>query len=295
MSDLKQLSDHVYYLPAGVNTVILKNGNDAILVDTGQDKNYGRALRKACEKLGVTPAAIINTHSHADHYGGNDYLLRQFDVPVYAPHFEASIMQSPYLEPVYLFNGAKPLPELLSKWLLAKPSRVDYDLIEGTLELAGLSLTIIDTSGHAHQQRSLVCDGVLIAADALFGASVLDRYPLPFGQDIARQIASAENLSTLDVSVTLPGHGDPASNLQEIVDTNLKAFQTAAKVVFEACQGLSTETVLKAVCDALDIAITDLPRYYLNLCVVSSYLSYLRDEGKVLLELKDNALIWSQA
>lgn len=294
MSNIQQLSEHVYTLTGGVNCAIIKNQHEAILVDTGQDKNYGKAIRKACEALDVSPVAILNTHSHADHYGGNDYLLRQYDVPVYAPSFEASIIQSPYLEPVYLFNGAKPIPELMSKWLLAKPSKVDHDLTEGPLELAGLKLEVIDTSGHAHKHVSILCDGVLLAADALFGASVLAKYPLPFGQDIGQQIASAEKLKLLSVNTTLPGHGKASEQLEPMIEANLRAFRHASEVIYEACTGLSTEQVLSASCKALSLEITDLPRYYLNLCVVTAYLSYLREEARVTLELKNNALVWQK-
>jgi glyoxylase-like metal-dependent hydrolase (beta-lactamase superfamily II) len=263
------------------------------LIDTGQDKSYGRDLRKACETLGASPVAIVNTHSHADHYGGNDYLLRQYGIPVYAPSFEKSIIETPYLEPVYLFNGAKPLPELMSKWLLAKPSKVDHELQEGQLELAGLELKVLDTSGHAHKHMSLICNDVLIAADALFGSSVLEKYPLPFGQDIAKQIASAEFLQNLDVKTVIPGHGEPSDNLEAICNANLKVFEKAAHIILQACAGLSTEAVLKASCLALGINLSDLPRYFLNLCVVSAYLSYLRENKQVKLELRDNGLLWS--
>ncbi len=290
---MKQLSDKVYYLPGGVNCAIIKASNQAILVDTGQDKDYGRNIKKACEALGLAPTVIINTHSHADHYGGNDYLIRQYpDILVYAPTFEAAILQHPYFEPVYLFNGAKPLSELLSKWLLAKPSKVDYELKDGSLELLGETLQVIDTSGHAHVHKSILVDGVLIAADAVFGSSVLEKYPLPFGQDIGKQFESAKKLTALEIHTLLPGHGEPTQDVINLVNTNLKAFEQAANTIKTACASVSTETVLKEVCNILNIHMTDLPRYYLNLCVVSSYLSYLREIGQVEVRLEDNQVLW---
>jgi hypothetical protein len=36
----------------------------------------------------------------------------------------------------------------------------------------------------------------------------------------------------------------------------------------------------------------DLPRYYLNLCVVSAYLSHLREHGEVILKLENNRVAW---
>ena len=293
--DIKQLSEHVYYLPGGVNAAVVTSGaGEAVLVDTGGDKEYGRNLRKACEALNVTPVAILNTHSHADHYGGNDYLLRQFEMGVYAPAFEASILQSPYLEPVYLFSGAKPLPELMSKWLLAKPSRVDEVLVPGRLELHGISLDILNTPGHAHQHVSVLTDGVLIAADALFGTSILTKYPLTFGQDIGNQIKSAESLQEAKAQVVLPGHGDPTEDITALVQANLEVLNRAAEQVAAVCDDATTEEVLQRVCDGLNITLSDLPRFYLSRCVVSAYLSYLVDEGRVRVKLEDNRVAWHQ-
>ena len=296
MSDPIQLSKKVFYLPGGVNSVILVGEDEqAVLVDTGGDKDAGRRIRKACDALEVTPVAIVNTHSHADHYGGNDYLVRNLDLPVYAPPFEASIMQSPYLEPVYLFGGAKPPKELTSKWLLAKPSPVHHLLEPGTLELAGLTLEIIESSGHAHTHYAVKVDDVLFAADAVFGESALEKYPLPFGQDIGGQIASAQQMGTQEVRVILPGHGEPTEEVGELVQKNVEVFQRAADVIEEVCTGVDTATVLKRTCQKLHITMTDLPRYYLNLCTVMAYLTYLREAERVELLLQDNAPIWTKA
>ncbi len=296
MSNPIQLSESVFYLPGGVNSAILV-GEDkrAVLVDTGGDKDAGRRIRKACDSLNITPIAIVNTHSHADHYGGNDYLVRNLNLPVYAPPFEASIMQSPYLEPVYLFGGAKPPRELTSKWLLAKPSPVNHLLEPGRLELAGLTLDVIESSGHAHTHYAVKVDDVLFAADAVFGEKALEKYPLPFGQDIVRQIASAEKMATLGARVILPGHGEPTEEVDELVQKNVETFQRAADVIEEVCTGVGTATVLKRTCKELHITMTDLPRYYLNLCTVMAYLSHLRNLGRVRLEMQDNAPLWSKA
>lgn len=297
VADLLELSETVYYLPGAVNMALAVGPDrEAVLVDTGGDKDAGRRLKRACEALGVKPVAILNTHAHADHYGGNAFLVQNLGVPVYAPPFEASIMASPYLEPVYLFNGAKPPPELLSKWLLAKPSPVDHLLKPGRLELAGLSLDILETSGHAHTHVAVLVDGVLLAADAVFGQRALERYPLPFGQDIGGQMASAQRVGTFGAGTVLPGHGDPArgEEIGALVGANLAAFHHAAEAVAAACTGAGTAAVLKGACDALGVEMTDLPRYHLNLCVVSAYLSFLRETGRVRLELSGNDLHWWQ-
>ena len=296
-SEPQPLSENVHYLPGGVNCALVLGTDDrAVIVDSGQDKDYGRNLRRACEALGVTPVAIVNTHAHADHFGGNAYLLRQYpDLVVVAPPFEASIMRAPYLEPVYLFHGARPPEELTSKWLQAEPSPVHVEVEPGRLELAGVTFDVIDTSGHAHRQIALRVGDVLLAADAFFGDSVLHKYALPFGQDIAGQLAALATVGANDARVALPGHGDPSEDLPRSAGANRAAIERAADAVAQACRGDGTEAVLRGTCEALDIEITDLPRYHLNLCAVSAYLSYLRDLGRVDARLEAGALTWHDA
>ncbi len=293
--DIVQLSSEVYLLPGNVNmALVVGEGKEAVVVDKGQDKDAGRRVMRACETLSVTPVAIFNTHAHADHFGGNDFLVRNLDLPVYAPPFEASIIENPYLEPVYLFNGAKPPPELMSKWLLAKPSPVAHLLEPGPLELAGVSLELLDTSGHAHTHYAVRVGEVLIAADAVFGVSVLDKYPLPFGQDIAAQIGSAGKVGETDTRIVVPGHGEPSEDVRALVTANLAAFAAAAGAVEAACIGLTSDEVLKTTADTLGLEMRDLPRYYLNRCVVSAYLNYLRETGRVEVSLNTNELRWTK-
>lgn len=291
-----ELSARVQLLPGGVNcALVIGEDRQAVVVDSGQDRDAGRDLRRACERLGVTPVAIVTTHAHADHFGGNAYLLRQFpELRVYAPEIERSLMADPYLEPVYLFHGARPPAELTSKWLQAEASPVHEGLEPGPLELAGVRFEVIDTSGHAHRQRALLVDGVLLAADAVFGPEVLRKYPLPFGQDVAAQRRAMEVVGGSGAALVVPGHGAPNRDAAELAAENLRVLDAAAEAVLAACDGVGLEGVLARTCRTLGIAIADLPRYHLNLCTVAAHLTRWREQGRVEARLDDGALRWSR-
>ena len=47
-----------------------------------------RPCSNTCAREKLTLTAILNTHHHADHVGGNAELLRHFPVPVYGPYDE---------------------------------------------------------------------------------------------------------------------------------------------------------------------------------------------------------------
>lgn len=60
----------------------LTGGGNAAVVDPGEAGPVLAFLR--AHKLNLT--AILNTHHHADHVGGNAELLEHYPVPVYGPH-----------------------------------------------------------------------------------------------------------------------------------------------------------------------------------------------------------------
>ena len=62
----------------------LRREGKAAVVDPGDAAPVLDYLR--AEKLELT--AILNTHHHADHVGGNAELLSHYRVPVYGPHDE---------------------------------------------------------------------------------------------------------------------------------------------------------------------------------------------------------------
>ena len=78
MYELMQVSAHDYYIqsPAKIGLVRL-NDREVCLIDSGNDKDAGRRVKKLLDAEGWTLTAIYNTHSHADHIGGSRYLQGQ--------------------------------------------------------------------------------------------------------------------------------------------------------------------------------------------------------------------------
>lgn len=295
MTTLTPLSARTYYLPRAVNVGLIRTPDGgAILLDTGQDKDYGRAIRKACQSAGLTPVAIVNTHSHADHYGGNDYLVRQFDLPVYAPPLEAAIIQNPYLEPMYLFAGGKPLRELTGKWLMGKPSPVHHLLEGGTLPIAGVGLRVHATPGHSPGHVSIGVDDVLYCADALFGTATLEKYGAPYTHAVGQQIASIEVVRRTDYQLYLPAHGDPVGDVDALAEENLAAIERTLDAVRGALSSpADTSTVVHRAVERLGKPPTGLPQYFLFQSLVMAYLGYLVEQGEVIAEVVRGILIWA--
>ena len=144
MYELIQISEQSYYIqsPAKIGLVKL-NDTEVCLIDSGNDKDAGRRVRKILDTNGWTLKAIYNTHSNADHIGGNKYLQAQTGCRVYAPGIECDFTRHPILEPAFLYGGY-PCKDLRHKFLLAQESGAE-ELTEAALPEG---FEIIQLPGH---------------------------------------------------------------------------------------------------------------------------------------------------
>lgn len=280
--ELLSLAPGIHFLPGAVNSVVVHSGQGgALLIDTGLDETHARKLLRALEAAGLRPSAILNTHSHADHHGGNAPILKRFPaLEVYAPPLEAAIINHPLLEPWGLF-GARPPQELQSKFLLA-PASPARPLPPGHVTLGGAEVELLDVSGHALQMYAVRVGDVLYAADALFGPEALAKHPLTFCADARAQKEAAARLGELaGVRMVLPGHGAPTGDLAGLVAANLAAYTRTTEGVLAALRpgAASLDEVLARVCAALDLPLREPGAAVLNRAVVGAHLTELLESG----------------
>src|SRR6476661_3266262 len=263
---LQPIAGRAHYLPGANNLgIVLTADGGAIALDTGLDKDTGRLIRKALDQAHLTLRAIVNTHHHADHIGGNDFLVRNIaGITVYAPRLEAALIEHPVLEPIYLNMGAAPLSALRNKWLMAKGTTVDRIIDDERLTVAGVELEVIGLPGHSINQIGVAVDGVCFAADGFFGTAILQKHGIPYAHDVGAQLASLDRLAARADLFYLPGHGDLAARdaLEEVLAANQAAITHSTQLVREALAEPGELTaVARRVQRALGLSLAGIPQY----------------------------------
>lgn len=129
----------VLALPAFTDNYIwlIHNQRVALVVDPGEHQ----LVTQVVDQLGLELLAILSTHHHADHVGGNQTLLQRYGCAIYGPATEA-------------------IPALTHP--LADNDRISFPDLE-------LSFDIIGTPGHTLGHISYYGAGYLFCGDTLFG------------------------------------------------------------------------------------------------------------------------------
>ena len=290
---LRELSRHVFFLEDQPNIGLIREGDAAILVDSGAHEKTAAALLKILEREGLYPLAIINTHGHADHCGGNHHIKSETGALIHAPQIEASFIQSPLLEPLGLFSGANPPHEL--KTDLVKGSPVDHVIGDGEKSLAfeTLELNIIRLPGHSPNQVGLALEDILFCGDAIFSEELLDYYKIPYHTDIVRQKETLALLRDSRYNLYVPAHSPPFKDAAGLARYNLDIIEGVERFLLRSLQRPRTaEEVMQELCARYGIEISKIKNGYLMHTITQAFLSSLREQGALTVGIRNNLPCW---
>ena len=289
MYELIQVSEQCYYIqsPAKIGLVRL-NETDVCLIDSGNDKDAGRKVRQLLDKNGWRLTAIYNTHSNADHIGGNQYLQKQTGCHIYAPGIECDFTRHPVLEPSFLYGGYPP-KELRHKFLMAQDSSAE-ELTEDKLP-EGFSM--IPLPGHFFDMVGFrTPDDVVYLADCLSSRETLDKYQIGFIYDVGAYLDTLEKVKTMQAALFVPAHAEAVESIAQLAQYNIDKVNEIAEHILELCSSpLCFEQLLKKLFDDYGLTMT-FEQYVLVGSTVRSYLAWLKDTGRITADFDGNMLLW---
>ena len=289
MYELIQVTEQSYYIqsPAKIGLFRL-NDTEVCLIDSGNDKDAGRKVRQILDSHNWKLTAIYNTHSNADHIGGNKYLQAQTGCKIYAPGMECDFTRHPVLEPSFLYGGY-PFRELRHKFLLAQES----DAQELRPEFLPKGFEMIELPGHFLDMTGFrTPDGVVYLADCLSGKETLDKYQIGFLYDVEAYLRTLEKVKNMEARFFIPAHAEAAENISELAQYNIDKVKEAARKILSLCREPKPfEEILQGL--FTDYSLTmNFEQYALIGSTLRSYLAWLKDAGRVSAGFEKNMLLW---
>lgn len=288
--ELIQVGEKTYYIKNPTNIGIYKiSENEIYLIDSGNDKDAGRKILKIIEENNWKIQGIINTHSNADHIGGNKIIQDRTNCKIFAKDIEKTFVEFPILESSFLYGGY-PFKNLRNKFLLAKPSNViqiQDNLPEG--------LEHFSLKGHFFDMIGIkTSDNIYFLADSLFSDETITKYHLFFIYDIKEYLNTLNFLSTLDAKLYIPSHCEATQDISYLIKINKNKIEEISNKIYNICENEKTfEEILKYIFDEYNLIMNE-NQYVLVGSTIKSYLSYLYDNNKLSYEFKNNKMLWKK-
>lgn len=208
-----------------VNWVLLREGTDLTLVDTGYPGDVD-ALERSIRDLGRRPEdvrAVLVTHAHVDHVGGLRHLHERYGTPVLMDPRELPNARRDVLEQATTLDVVRNVhrPGVLAWSLRIARKGATKDVAfphargfpaPGPLDLPGGPVPV-PTPGHTsgHSAYHLPEAGLVITGDALVSGHqvlpVAGPQLLPCMFRHGDDVAALDALEPLDAGGFLPGHG----------------------------------------------------------------------------------------
>jgi glyoxylase-like metal-dependent hydrolase (beta-lactamase superfamily II) len=298
--------------------VYLAEGEPLTLIDCGTrtDETY-RALVDHLADRGYKVSDIqrlLITHHHTDHSGLAERIVAESGAEVWAHPLTVPWLEKPtaarqhledFTDAFFKENGV-PGPVIatmktVNHYLvtLAGTTRVTCTITEGdSVELAGQHWQVYHTPGHA---GDLIClyqpdTRVLLSSDHLMRdirpnpLIEAPRHPgEPRPRPLLNYVREIQRIAALDIDIAYTGHGEPITNLRELVESRLNfyhqraekllgLFEDQPRTLYELTQSLFPKR--------------DDSQAYLTLSEVSGHIDLLEQEGRIGSALRDNVVYW---
>lgn len=286
MYELIKVTEQCYYIDCPAKIGIYRTSAGAVLIDSGNNKDSGKKALKQLVANGWHLSAIYNTHSHADHIGGNAYLQRETGCRIYARGIECDFTNHPILESAFLYGGY-PYSDLRHKFLLAEESRAE-PLTDAALP-EGLSL--LPLPGHSFDMVGFkTADGIVYLADALSSKETLEKYAVSFIYDVGAYLQTLGEVKKMDAALFVPSHAAPTENIVPLAEYNIDKVHEIADTILKICKTkTSFEGILRGICERYSFTMTH-EQYVLIGSTLRSYLAWLKNEGCLSADFTENLL-----
>lgn len=288
--ELIQLGEKTYCIKNNTNIgIYLLDSKHVFLIDSGNDESAGKKILKIIEEHGWEVQGIINTHSNADHIGGNALIQKRTGCQIYASQKEKSFISFPILEPSFLYGGM-PFEDLQNKFLMAKSSQV-VDVSEGLPE----GLEFFSLKGHFFDMIGIkTSDNVYFLGDSIFSSDTILKYHIFFLYDVDSFLNTLDFLEQLQGSCFVPSHADILDDLSALISLNRqKVREIQDKILVYLKKGDTFENLLAYLVSYYNLSL-DANQYVLIGSTIRSYLTYLYHQKKLFYEFVDNKMIWKK-
>lgn len=285
--ELKQIGSKTFCIEHDTNIGIhFTDDGRMYLIDTGSEGD-GEKIDEILSREGWVPSCIINTHTHIDHIGGNEFLMRKYGIPAYCTDYDMAFAHYSELEAAYM-NGGYPAEKL--RTIFAHPGMIGFRSIEKETP-DGIDWTYLP--GHSFGMIGIrTSDDIWFLGDSYLSRSFLKQYTFGFIYNVEAYIDTLKKLKDFKGSLFVPSHGIIESDIVPTLEQNLRSVAEMCSMICETCREYrGQDEILQQMYERLRMHARPAQHALLS-STVKSYLTYLQDRNKLECRFVDNIMKW---
>lgn len=286
--NLIQVKGNSFYCDGIFSIGVYTKEKMAVLIDSGISKDVAKEVDKSLVQANIQVVAIINTHCHGDHCGGNAFFQQKYpQLKIFSTETERPFIEDPLMAPICFCGGAAAFKELKKcKPITPQQSSKVTDVItpyeDQKIVICGEGFEIITLPGHTRGMIAVKTpDNVLYCGDAIFGEDTFRKYPILYYTFIGDTLNSFKKLKSLipSVDTTIIYHGGMLPNLAALIDDHEKRILETKSMILSLLREcpLSLEEITARIMQTNKIP-DDLISYALTKVPMQAYLAELEQE-----------------
>lgn len=285
--ELKQIGPKTFCIEHDTNIGIhFTDDGRMYLIDTGS-KGDGEKIDEILSREGWVPSCIINTHTHIDHIGGNEFLMRKYGIPAYCTDYDMAFAHYSELEAAYM-NGGYPAEKL--RTIFAHPGMIGFRSIEKETP-DGIDWTYLP--GHSFGMIGIrTSDDIWFLGDSYLSRNFLKQYTFGFIYNVEAYIDTLKKLKEFKGALFVPSHGILETDIVPSLEQNLRSVAEMCSMICETCREYrGQDEILQQMYERLRMHARP-AQHALLFSTVKSYLTYLQDRNKLECRFVDNIMKW---
>ena len=285
--ELKQIGSKTFCIEHDTNIGIhFTDDGRMYLIDTGS-KGDGEKIDEILSREGWVPSCIVNTHTHIDHIGGNEFLMRKYGITAYCTDYDMAFAHYSELEAAYM-NGGYPAEKL--RTIFAHPGMIGFRSIEKETP-DGIDWTYLP--GHSFGMIGIrTSDDIWFLGDSYLSRSFLKQYTFGFIYNVEAYIDTLKKLKEFKGALFVPSHGIIETDIVPTLEQNLRSVAEMCSMICETCREYrGQDEILQQMYERLRMHARPAQHALLS-STVKSYLTYLQDRNKLECRFVDNIMKW---
>ena len=285
--ELKQIGPKTFCIDHDTNIGIhFTDDGRMYLIDTGS-KGDGEKIDEILSREGWVPSCIINTHTHIDHIGGNEFLMRKYGIPAYCTDYDMAFAHYSELEAAYM-NGGYPAEKL--RTIFAHPGLIGFRSIEKETP-DGIDWTYLPE--HSFGMIGIrTSDDIWFLGDSYLSRNFLKQYTFGFIYNVEAYIDTLKKLKEFKGALFVPSHGILETDIVPSLEQNLRSVAEMCSMICETCREYrGQDEILQQMYERLRMHARPAQHALLS-STVKSYLTYLQDRNKLECRFVDNIMKW---